>query len=112
MMQRYQDAMALLHVGKPDLFITKTCNPSWPEIQALLLPGQKAQDRPDITGTLLLLFYPYYCFLWSIHSIIFTLIAFHYCHHHYSKSFSGETSGVKGIFEHGVLGHAIATTNP
>jgi hypothetical protein len=50
MMQRYQDAMALLRIGKPDLFITMTCNPNWSEIQTLLLSGQKAQDRPDITG--------------------------------------------------------------
>ncbi|CAJ0643332.1 9279_t:CDS:2 [Entrophospora sp. SA101] len=49
MIQRYQDAMALLHIGKPDLFITMSCNPNWPEIQALLLPGQMAQDQPDIT---------------------------------------------------------------
>src|SRR5688572_23093785 len=65
MMQRYQDAMALLHIGRPDLFITMTCNPNWPEIQTLLFPGQKAQDRPDITGTLLLLiflFFTYYFF--------------------------------------------------
>jgi len=51
MMQRYQDAMALMHIGRPDLFITMTCNPNWQEIQILLQPGQRAQDRPDITGT-------------------------------------------------------------
>lgn len=34
--------------GKPDLFITMTCNPKWPEIQEALLPGQTANDRPDI----------------------------------------------------------------
>ncbi|CAH1768755.1 9884_t:CDS:2, partial [Entrophospora sp. SA101] len=45
MIQQYQDAMALLRAGKPDLFITMTCNPNWMEIQA----GQKAQDQPDIT---------------------------------------------------------------
>jgi hypothetical protein len=33
---------------KPTLFITPTCNPNWPEIQAMLLPGQTAFDRPDI----------------------------------------------------------------
>ncbi|CAJ0900671.1 11503_t:CDS:2 [Entrophospora sp. SA101] len=47
MIQQYQDAMALLRAGKPDLFITMTCNPNWMEIQA----GQKAQDQPDITET-------------------------------------------------------------
>ena len=35
---------------KPDLFITMTCNPKWPEIQSQLLPGQTAQDRPDIAA--------------------------------------------------------------
>ena len=50
MYQRYQDAMALVRIGKPDLFITMTCNPKWPEIQTLLFSGQKATDRPDITG--------------------------------------------------------------
>jgi hypothetical protein len=34
--------------GKPSLFITLTCNPMWPEIQEMLLPGQTAFDRPDI----------------------------------------------------------------
>ena len=32
-MQRFQDAMAIISTwGKPDLFITITCNPHWPEI--------------------------------------------------------------------------------
>ncbi|CAG8523170.1 137_t:CDS:2, partial [Racocetra persica] len=53
MIQRYQDAIALLHFGKPDLFITITYNPNWHEIQALMLPEQKPQDRPDITARLL-----------------------------------------------------------
>ncbi|CAB4488149.1 unnamed protein product [Rhizophagus irregularis] len=45
----YQDAMAIVRVfGKPDLFITITCNPKWPEIQNALLLGQTAQDRPDL----------------------------------------------------------------
>jgi hypothetical protein len=47
----YQDAMTIVrHVGKPNLFITFTCNPKWPEIQNALLPGQTAQDRPDIVA--------------------------------------------------------------
>ncbi|XP_021742949.1 uncharacterized protein LOC110709046 [Chenopodium quinoa] len=47
--ERYQDAMALvLNYGKPNLFITMTCNPSWKEIVEELLPGQTAQDRPDL----------------------------------------------------------------
>ncbi|KAK4411806.1 hypothetical protein Sango_0253600 [Sesamum angolense] len=49
MYQRYQDAMSLVqNFGKPDLFITMTCNPSWEEIQNELKPGQTPQDRPDL----------------------------------------------------------------
>ena len=32
--------------GLPQLFITMTCNPNWPEIKDRLLPGQTAADRP------------------------------------------------------------------
>ena len=39
--QRYQDAMAIVReYGKPDLFITMTCNPNWKEIIDALLPGK------------------------------------------------------------------------
>ena len=49
LMQNYQDAMAIVRsTGKPDLFITMTCNPDWREIQDNLLPGQQPSDRPDI----------------------------------------------------------------
>lgn len=49
MMQQYQDAMAMVgRHGKPDLFITMTCNRNWKEIQENLLPHQTAADRPDI----------------------------------------------------------------
>jgi len=49
MTQLYQDAMSIVRTyGKPDLFITFTCNPAWPEIQAELLPHQKPNDRPDL----------------------------------------------------------------
>lgn len=37
-------------VGKPDLFITMTCNPNWDEVTQELLPGQKGADRPDATA--------------------------------------------------------------
>jgi len=51
MYQLYQDAMAIVsHFGKPDLFITFTCNPKWPEITKELLPHQVAADRPDLTA--------------------------------------------------------------
>ncbi|KAI5393542.1 hypothetical protein KIW84_060604 [Lathyrus oleraceus] len=48
--QLYFDGMAICsYVGFPDLFITFTCNPNWPEIQRLLGSVHlKASDRPDI----------------------------------------------------------------
>jgi hypothetical protein len=36
--------------GKPDLFITMTCNPNWPEILHELRLGEEANDRPDLTS--------------------------------------------------------------
>lgn len=49
MRQQFQDAMAVVWtIGKPDLFITFTCNPTWPEITNALEPSQKPNDRPDI----------------------------------------------------------------
>jgi hypothetical protein len=51
MMQAYQDAMAIVRsLGIPDVFLTFTCNPSWPEIQSELLDGQTAADRPDLVA--------------------------------------------------------------
>ncbi|XP_048501440.1 uncharacterized protein LOC104885353 [Beta vulgaris subsp. vulgaris] len=45
----YLNAFALVQrYGKPDLFITMTCNPNWPEIKDHLAPGELAQRRPDI----------------------------------------------------------------
>ena len=42
--------MALVQkYGKPDIFLTMTCNPNWEEIKAELLPGQVSQDRPDLS---------------------------------------------------------------
>ncbi|CDF38180.1 ATP dependant DNA helicase PIF1 [Chondrus crispus] len=32
-------------IGHPDIFLTMTCNPSWPEITRALLPNQTPQDR-------------------------------------------------------------------
>jgi hypothetical protein len=34
--------------GKPDLFITVTCNPKWPDIIAELKPHEQPNDRPDL----------------------------------------------------------------
>lgn len=50
MNQLYFDGMAICsYAGFPDLFITFTCNPNWPEIQRVLGSiNLKAHDRPDI----------------------------------------------------------------
>ena len=51
MRQRYQDAMAIVRSeGLPDIFVTFTCNPKWKEIVDEFLPGQTAQDRPDVVS--------------------------------------------------------------
>ena len=50
--EEYQDAMARVRAfHKPDLFITFTCNPKWPEIIEALRYNQKtgsSSNRPDI----------------------------------------------------------------
>ncbi|XP_027082180.2 uncharacterized protein [Coffea arabica] len=49
MRRRYLDAIALVQkYGKPDIFLTMTCNPLWPEIQENLKYKEKPQDRPDL----------------------------------------------------------------
>lgn len=46
-----QDAMAYTRLcGRPDLFITFTCNKDWPEIQQNLLDNQVPADRHDIVA--------------------------------------------------------------
>jgi hypothetical protein len=43
----YQDSMAIIRqYGKPDLFITMTCNPKWEEIVNALKPDEIANDCP------------------------------------------------------------------
>lgn len=51
MLNLFQDSMAIVReFGKPDLFITITCKPKWPEIVSELKPGQTPQDIPDIVS--------------------------------------------------------------
>lgn len=46
-----QDAMTYVrNYGRPDLFITFTCNPQWSDIKDNLFPGQSSTDRHDITA--------------------------------------------------------------
>ncbi|XP_021991288.1 uncharacterized protein LOC110888052 [Helianthus annuus] len=53
MIQNYQDAMALCRAfGNPDLFVTFTANPKWPEIEDMvsLISGQKSHDCADVVS--------------------------------------------------------------
>jgi hypothetical protein len=58
MYKLFQDSMAICrHCRKPDLFITMTTNPNWPEITEALLKDenergkkQEVSDRPDIVA--------------------------------------------------------------
>ncbi|XP_019224252.1 PREDICTED: uncharacterized protein LOC109205937 [Nicotiana attenuata] len=51
MRRQYMDAIALVqHFGIPDIFLTMTCNPFWPEIQENLLSTDEAQNRPDLVS--------------------------------------------------------------
>ena len=49
MFELYQDSMSIVRkYGKPDLFITFTCNRKWIEISSALIGNLKATDRPDL----------------------------------------------------------------
>ena len=51
MMENLQNSLAISRkYGPPDLFITPTANPNWPEITNALLPGQTVQDKPDLVS--------------------------------------------------------------
>lgn len=52
-LQQYvQDTFAYVrNYGKPDLFITFTCNPKWKEITDELFCGQSSTDRQDIKAS-------------------------------------------------------------
>nr|XP_042902994.1 uncharacterized protein LOC122270292 [Parasteatoda tepidariorum] len=49
MQQNYKDAMAIVRkFGRPDIFLTFTCNPAWPEIVSALQRHQRPENRPNI----------------------------------------------------------------
>ncbi|GFV08865.1 helitron_like_N domain-containing protein [Trichonephila clavipes] len=49
MQQNFQDTTSVVRdFGKPDLFLTFTCNPKWKEIKDNLFAEQKAHDHPDL----------------------------------------------------------------
>jgi hypothetical protein len=54
--QLYLDAMALPNrYHKPDLFITVTCNPAWPEITRAIPAGSHWRFHPDIVARVFML---------------------------------------------------------
>ncbi len=49
MRQKMHDIIATSNkLGHPDIFLTMTCNPNWPEIRRSLLPSQTLKDRPHL----------------------------------------------------------------
>ncbi|KAK9677012.1 hypothetical protein RND81_11G116000 [Saponaria officinalis] len=51
MKKRYVNAMSLVQkYGKPDLFVTMTCNAACPKIKQELAHGERAQNRPDLVA--------------------------------------------------------------
>ena len=49
MRRQYMDAMALVQkFGKPDIFLTMTCNPNWDGIKNELYPSHTSLDRLDL----------------------------------------------------------------
>jgi hypothetical protein len=51
MRRRYMDAMALVRkYGRPDIFLTMTCNPNWDEIRRELYPGSSGSRYPGLQG--------------------------------------------------------------
>ncbi|GFS16768.1 hypothetical protein ElyMa_001481000 [Elysia marginata] len=48
--EAFQDTVAIVrHLGKPNIFITFTCNPKWPEIISALNSQEQAWDSPDLS---------------------------------------------------------------
>ena len=49
--QYFQDSMSIVaKYGKPDLFLTYTCNPKCLEIQNILQQNETVENRPDIVS--------------------------------------------------------------
>ena len=54
--QLYMDAMALpKKYGKPDIFLTMTCNPHWPEIRGAIPADSHYRHHPDIVSRVFML---------------------------------------------------------
>lgn len=47
--RKYIDAMELVQkFGKPDIFLTLTSNPNWPEIKQRMMGNEETQNRADL----------------------------------------------------------------
>ena len=58
MQKHYQDAMAIMRKhGRPDLFVTVTCNPKWKELKQVLKHFPKNTTRNDIPNITVGLFH-------------------------------------------------------
>jgi hypothetical protein len=48
---QFLDFMTLIQrFGKPNYFVTMTCNPYWKEVSRELFPGQTPQDHPELVA--------------------------------------------------------------
>jgi hypothetical protein len=75
--QLYLDAMALpCRYHKPDLFITITCNPNWPEIAAAVPVGSHWRFHPDIVGRVFMLKFKSILDEITVHEIFGPVLAF------------------------------------
>ncbi|KAL3025155.1 hypothetical protein AAZX31_04G165100 [Glycine max] len=90
--QLYFDGMVICsHVGFPNLFITLTCNPNWPEIHRLLNPlNLKVADRPDIISRVFKLKYEQMLMDLTKNHMLGKVIACK-CSHFYPKMFQPHT---------------------
>ncbi|XP_042979937.1 uncharacterized protein LOC122310117 [Carya illinoinensis] len=51
MQKKYMEVMGLVQrYGKPDIFLTMTCNPNWQEISNELRLHEESQNRPDLVA--------------------------------------------------------------
>ena len=51
--QNFLDSMTIVQrLGKPDYFITMTCNPNWKEIKENLFNNNLVINRPDIVESI------------------------------------------------------------
>ena len=69
--QLYQDAMSIVwRFGKPDFFVTFTCNPRWQEITDALFPGQTAENQQDIVARVFKLKLKHFYMTCSMHKTL------------------------------------------